>query len=115
LENDLLFTLTTKSDWKNFSSSGTFEPASLKENGFIRCYHGSQIEQAANKLESDENELLLIVIDPLRIQVPLKNEKIGDETFPNLYGGFSIDAIIDRIILKKSKKGAFAVHVKHFD
>lgn len=115
MENDLLFTLTTKSEWKIFSSSGTFEPVSLKELGYIRCFHGTQIEQGANNFDTEENEILLIVIDPLRIQVPIKNEQIDGEIFPNLYGAFSIDAIIDRILLKKSKKGTFAVHVKHFD
>lgn len=115
MENDLLFTISTKAEWKNYSSSGSFEPTSLKEIGHVRCYHGSQIEQAANKFETEENELLLIVIDPLKIQVPIKNEKVNGEVFPNLYGAFSIDAVIDRIILKKSKKGAFAVRVKHFD
>ncbi len=115
MENDLLFTLSTKSEWKQFSSSGNFEPESLKEKGYVSCYHGPQIEKAANDLQTEESELLLIVIDPLKLQVPLKNEKIGTEVFPNLYGAFSIDAVIDRIILKKSKKGIFAVRVKHFD
>ncbi|GAB5408862.1 MAG: DUF952 domain-containing protein [Balneolaceae bacterium] len=115
MENDLLFTLSTKPEWKDFSSSGNFEPSSLKEIGYIRCYQGSQIEDAANNFETTENELLLIVIDPLRIQVPIKNQKQDGEVFPNLYGAFSIDAVIDRILLKKSKKGVFAVHVKHFD
>ncbi len=115
LENDLLFTLTTKSEWKTFSASGTVQPESLKERGYIRCFHGSQIEKAANDLVDSEEEILLIVIDPLRIQVPLKNEKIEGEIYPNLYGAFSIDAVIDRIVLKKSKKGIFSVKVKHFD
>lgn len=115
MENDLLFTLITKPEWKQISSNGKFESETFKEDGFIRCYHGSQIEKAANESFKNENELLLIVIDPLRIQVPLKNERIGSETFPNLYGVFSIDAIIDRINLKRSKKGIFSVLVKHFD
>ena len=115
MENDLLFTLTTKAEWKLFSSSGNFEPNTLKEIGFIRCFHGNQIERAANNYYPEEDEILLIVIDPLRIQVPLKNEKIDGDKYPNLYGAFSIDAVIDRIPLKRSKKGAFSVHVKHFD
>ena len=115
MENDLLFTLISKLEWKQISSLGKFEPEYYKKEGHIRCFHGNQVEKAANDLFKDENELLLIVIDPLRIQVPLKNEKIGQETYPNLYGPFSIDAIIDRIPLKKSKKGTFSVLVKHFD
>lgn len=115
MEYDLLFTLIRKSEWKIYSSSGSFEPSSLIENGFIQCYNGKQVEKAANSFFRDEEELFLIVIDPLRIQVPIKSQKSGDEVYPNLYGAFSIDAIIDRILLKKGKKGTFSVHVKHFD
>ena len=115
MEYDLLFTLITKPEWKTYSSSGSFEPASLKENGFIQCYSGSQVEFAANNFFNEDDELFLIVIDPLRIQVPVKNEKTGDEIYPNLYGAFSIDAIIDRILIKRGKKGSFSIRVKHFD
>ncbi len=115
MEIDLLFTLIKKEEWKAFSSSGTFEPESLTEQGFIQCYIGVQVQDAANKSYSDESELLLIVIDPLRLQVPIKHEKDGDEVYPNVYGSFSIDAVIDRIILRKGRKGDFSVKVKHFD
>lgn len=115
MEIDLLFTLIRKEDWKAFSESGIFEPDSLEEQGYIQCFLGSQIQEAANSFFSKENDLLLIVIDPLRLQVPIKHEKEGDQTYPNVYGSFSIDAIIDRIVLRKGKKGDFSVKVKHFD
>lgn len=115
MDYDLLFTLITKPEWKIYSSSGSFEPDSLKEKGFVQCYSGAQVEYAANNFFKDHNELFLIVIDPLRIQVPIKNEKTGEEMYPNLYGAFSIDAIIDRILIKRGKKGSFSIRIKHFD
>ncbi|MBO6524363.1 MAG: DUF952 domain-containing protein [Balneolaceae bacterium] len=115
MEYDLLFTLITKPEWKIYSSSGSFEPNSLAEKGYIQCYSGSQVEYAANNFFSEDDELFLIVIDPLRVQVPIKNEKTDDEIYPNLYGAFSIDAIIDRILVKRGKKGSFSIRVKHFD
>lgn len=115
MENDLLFTLITKPDWKHYSQSGVFEPETLEETGFIRCYQGIQVEKAANDSFEGLDELLLIVIDPLRVQVPIKREKEDGEIYPNLYGAFSIDAVIDRIPLKRSKKGKFSVQIKHFD
>lgn len=115
MENDLLFTIIPVSDWKKYSGSGRFNPEPLETKGFIRCYQGKQVEEAANELYPDENELYLIVIDPLRIQVPMKSEKEGKQTFLNIYGSFSIDAIIDRILLKKESDKGFAVRIKHFD
>ncbi len=115
MENDLLFTLISKTDWKLYSQSGSFEPESLVEHGFIRCYQGNQVEKAANENFEGIDDLLLIVIDPLRIQVPIKRESVDGIIYPNLYGAFSIDAVIDRIPIKRSKKGKFAVQIKHFD
>lgn len=115
MENDLLFTLISKTDWKLYSQSGSFEPEDLIKKGFIRCYQGNQVEAAANSEFEGIDELLLIVIDPLRLQVPIKKESENGTVYPNLYGAFSIDAVIDRIPIKRSKKGKFSVQIKHFD
>ena len=115
MENDLLFALIPKQDWKNYSSSGKFEPLELEESGYIRCYTGKQVEDAANANFEGLDDLFLIVIDPLRIHVPIKHEKDGDSKYPHLYGSFSIDAVIDRINLKRGKNGKYSVLVKHFD
>lgn len=115
MEHDLLFTLITKSEWKLYSGSGKFEPESLTEKGFIRCYQGKQVEKAANTEFPDADELYLIIIDPLRIQVPIKTENEDGETYLNLYGSFSIDAIVDRILLNRDNKRGYSVHIKHFE
>lgn len=115
MEYDLLFTLITKPEWKIYSSSGSFEPLTIQEKGFVQCYDGSQVEYAANTFFKDYDELFLIVIDPLRVQVPIKNEKNGDQIYHNLHGAFSIDAIIDRILVKRGENGSFSIRVKHFD
>ena len=115
METDLLFTFAFKSEWKEYSSSGYVTPKSLDQQGYIKCYHGHQAEVASNNLNSSENEIFLIVIDPLRVHVPIKKNRIGDELYPHLYGSISIDAVIDRILLKKDKKGRFFINIKHFD
>ena len=115
MENDLLFTLCTNDEWKEYSKSGLFEPESVKSDGIIKCYSGDQIEAAANSHFQEETQGYLIVIDPSRIQVPMKSEKeeIGAVTY--LQAAFSIDAVIDRILLKKDPKKGYSVRVKHFD
>mgnify|MGYP001265368999 CR=1 FL=1 len=115
MNTDLYFTLINKEDWKKYSSSGRFNPPALEELGYIPCYHGDQIQEVANKKYGDNNELFLLVIDPLRIQVPVKFEKSEEFTSPNIYGEISIDTIIDRIHIKRGKDGQFFIKVKHFD
>lgn len=115
MEYDLLFTLIRKEDWKKFTNSGYFKPDGLEENGYVRCYTDDQVESAANQHYSEEDLLFLVIIDPLRLQVPLLKKKIDGVEYPCISGAISLDTIIDRIELKKGKKGTFAVHVKHYD
>ncbi len=115
LEYDLLFTLINKEDWKSDTSSGYFEPADLSENGSIRCFEGNNAEKIANTIFKNSDQLLLLVIDPLRLNVPIKKESQEGIDILAIQGKFSIDAIIDRIQLKKSKNGSFNIRIKHFD
>ena len=115
MEYDLLFTYIKKEDWKNYTESGFFAPEDLTEKGYILSFEGKFAEKIANTLYRQQNQLLLLVIDPLRIHEPLKKVAEGEIEFYSIQGKFSIDAIIDRITMKKSKNGQFNVRIKHFD
>ena len=115
MEYDLLFTLIRKADWKAFTSTGVFAPQELEDQGYIRCIQDAQLEDYANSQCEKNEDLLLVVIDPLRIQTPLKEENIDGNTYPNIYGSLSMDAIIDKISLNRNKKGNININVKHFD
>lgn len=115
MEVDLLFAAIKQSDWRKVSEDGSFEPNSVKEHGHVRSFVGSEAEKIINHYYNDEDQVLLIVLDPLRIQSPVK--KIEEDGFPfiAIQGAVSVDAIIDKIKLQKNKKGKFSVQVKHFD
>jgi len=115
LEYDLLFTLIDKDHWKNYTETGFYSPPELTELGYIQCFEGKYAETIANLHYNEFDNLLLLIIDPLRIHEPIKKEKSDDVEFLNVQGKFSIDAIIDRIPVKKSKKGDFNIRIKHFD
>ncbi len=115
MEYDLLFTLIEHSEWKNLTDDGSFLPPSIEENGVIYTYEGKYIEQIANIEFSDASKLFLIVIDPLRINAPIKKAKKDSIEQLQIQGTFSIDAIIDRIPISKNKKGQFEINIKHFD
>ncbi|MEX0608333.1 MAG: DUF952 domain-containing protein [Balneolaceae bacterium] len=115
MEIDLLFTAVNDDDWKRITETGSFEPDSFTENGQVKCFEGADAEKIVNLHFSESTTVLLLVIDPLRIQSPIKRFKEDDLSFIAIQGTFSIDAIIDKIKLKKNKNGSFSVKVKHFD
>jgi len=113
---DLLFHITSQDQWRNYSTNGYIEPDSLQEEGFIHTSKGDQVEETANRLFSGEENILLLVIDPLRIQEPLKYETAENGLkYPHIYGKISIDAVIDKIPISPDKSGKYNVKVRHFD
>ena len=116
MQPDLLFHLTTKEEWRTYSSRGFVAPESLQTEGFIHTSLGTQVEETANRIFSGRDDMLLLVIDPMRIQEPIKYEVAENgEKYPHIYGKFSIDAVIDKLTLIPDKKGVFSINVKHFD
>ncbi len=115
MEYDLLFAFLEPNEWKESTKTGFFCPNELNEDGYFKCYEGNIAEKVANLNYTASNKLLLLVIDPLRIHEPIKKEKNGDINYYSIVGKFTIDAIIDRITIKKSKKGLFNINIKHFD
>lgn len=115
MDYDLLFTLIPKTSWRTATNEGVFAPESLASQGYIRCIPDKELENYANTQFDGIDELLLIVIDPLRIQVPIKHETIKDTRFALIYGSLKLDAIIEKIDLFRDKKNKFRISIKHFD
>jgi uncharacterized protein (DUF952 family) len=113
---DLLFHICNKEEWKVYSKSGYVEPESLINDGFIHLSTGEQIEAVANDLYNGCEDCILLVIDPLRLQVPVKLERAENgNKYPHAYGKIALDSVIDKLPLSPDSKGRFEIRVKHFD
>lgn len=115
MDIDLLFTAVKQSEWRQISNEGKLEETLGKTDQSIRCFEGQYAEAIINHYFDGEEDVFLVVFDPLRIQVPIK--RIKEDGFDMIWiqGDVSVDVIIDRILLKPDKKGRFSVNVKHFD
>ena len=76
MDADLLFIPLNSVQWKECSSHGFIKPskqegATSEQN--IQAYTPALIEEILNFKYIDQNDLLLIIIDPIRVQVPIKN------------------------------------------
>jgi len=116
LDHDLLFHVTTEDDWKANIENGSYSPASLEEDGFILCAVGEQVEKVANNLYQEAENPVLLVIDPLRIQAPVKyTDTEYAKKLPAIYDSISMDAVIDRIKLYRDDKGKFHINIRQYD
>lgn len=112
MRNDLLFHITTKANWDEHKNDGNYEPESLEAEGFIHCSTGDQIEETANRIYTDKDKILLLVIDASLVgEENIKYEKDEDlgVTYPHIYSPLNINAIIDKIEIKSENDGKFNI------
>lgn len=115
MEHDLLFTVVDDQNWKEITTSGVFAPHSLEETGYIKCIAEDHLQAFVNSSDFEGKELLLVVIDPLRIKDSIKADKEGDFKIIKISGSLALDAIIDKIKLNPSKDGDYTISIKHYD
>lgn len=114
MQEELIFHLVRKNQWKENQEKGLFEPESYQEEGYIPCANGNQIEKIANEKFKGITELLLLVIDPTRVnaRVEIKQDTKNASASPCIYGPLNTDAIIDKIDLISDDNGNFDIKVE---
>jgi uncharacterized protein (DUF952 family) len=94
-----IFHIAERPDWEAArASGGPYEISTrgrlLAEVGFI---HASRDEDQARTVQrtfyADLDDLVLLTIDPDGLDV--RNEPVGDDVFPHIYGPLPIEAVID--------------------
>lgn len=111
MRDDLLFHITTREQWKANQNESNYKPESFEDKGFIPCSSGSQLEDTANRLFSDKDQILLLVIDVSTLGENIKYEQ-DEETgqrYPHIYGPLNTSAVIDKIDIKAEKDGSFDI------
>lgn len=115
MDNDLLFTIIEKQQWKSLTETGKFRPHTLEDSGYIECIAENDIEEYVNRQEGEHTEYMLILIDRLRVKDSIKTIKDNGFTKIRVYGELDLDAIIDKITLHRDNKKRFSFSIKHFD
>lgn len=111
MRDDLLFHITTKEEWDKYKSNGNYEPESLENKGFIHCSSGHQINDTANRLFEDHDQILLLIIDVSTLGEEIKYEEDQDsgEEYPHIYGPLNSNAVIDKIVVSAEQDGSFDI------
>ncbi|MEU9735834.1 DUF952 domain-containing protein [Streptomyces sp. NPDC048002] len=92
--------ITERALWDEARSKGTYEISTrgrtLQEEGFIHCSTRAQLPRTAAAFYSDLDDLVVLVVDPGRLDVPVRPEAAepGGEEFPHVYGPIPLDAVI---------------------
>lgn len=89
------FHICTQADWQAARVDGrSLAPDSLASEGFIHCSRREQILCVANDIFHGELDLLLLEIDPQRVNAEIRWDLAAHTFFPHIYGPLNIDAVL---------------------
>jgi uncharacterized protein (DUF952 family) len=108
----VLVHLCPTDDWSAAQRDGELRPQSLADVGFVHLSTPQQVHLPANRLYRGREDLVLLHIDPTRLDSPVRWE-LGVATdpasmvFPHLYGPLPVDAVIEVTSYRPSADGGF--------
>jgi len=85
--------LCSQQSWLEAQLGNEYRAQSLDQEGFIHTSSPDQIVEVANTFYRGMADLVLLWIDPKRLQAKLLWEAVGAQVFPHLYGPLNLDAV----------------------
>jgi uncharacterized protein (DUF952 family) len=98
----VIYHLTTVEEWEDAQDKGSYEPPSFQREGFIHCATEEQVERVKEKHFQGQENLVKLVIDPLRLNQKLQYDPDEEtqEEFPHIYGPLNIEAVTQIVFLE---------------
>lgn len=108
---DPILHITTRAAWETAVAHPPYTADSLDSEGFIHCSTPAQAVGTANLLFAGQTGLVLLVIDPARLDAELIYEDLYDigEAFPHIYGPLNLDAVVRVVDFPSDANGRFAL------
>lgn len=93
----MILHITNQNQWQAAQQTGSYRAESLETEGFIHCSTPAQLVWVANQFYAGQTGLLLLCIDPQRLQAELRYETVEgvpvENSFPHVYGEIGLEAI----------------------
>lgn len=95
-----IFHIATRADWEAARASGTYTTSthgrSLEEEGFIHAARRDQVGEVFRRhYRGVRVPLVLLTIDPARLRAEVREEQVGEETYPHVHGPVETAAVVD--------------------
>ena len=92
---DHLLHLARPADLERAGADGRYRCPSLESEGFVHCCTAAQLDGVLARYYAEDDDLVLLVIDPEALDVELRHENTvgGEERFPHVYGPIPLAAV----------------------
>ncbi|HNT25367.1 MAG TPA: peptide chain release factor N(5)-glutamine methyltransferase [Anaerolineales bacterium] len=92
-ESSPIVHLCERSAWQAAQPQGQYRPAAFAQEGFIHCSRPDQVVAVANRYYHGMQNMVLLWIDPQRLEAALRWEESGHGVFPHIYGPLNTGAV----------------------
>jgi uncharacterized protein (DUF952 family) len=103
----VLFHIAKIQAWEDAKQLQFYRGDTLDSEGFIHCSTLSQVVRTANKFFVGQKGLLLLWIDPEKVQAEVKYESADRDLYPHIYGPLNVDAVLKAIAFEAGTDGKF--------
>ncbi|MDO7867300.1 DUF952 domain-containing protein [Nocardioides jiangxiensis] len=109
-----VFHIAERARWRAAKVAGAYawstRDRTLEQEGFIHCSREDQWEGIRDLVYKDVREpLVLLVIDTDRLTSPWREDPVGDDTYPHIYGPLNPSAVVEErpLVVTDPPTGSF--------
>ena len=112
---NIIYHITSESDWAAAKERGVYTAPSLEKQGFIHCSTKEQVMDIAEFLFKGRTDVVMLAIDEDNIEPTIIYENLegGERLFPHIYGELSIDAVVGDAKMTHDNNGEFIFPYDH--
>ncbi|MBB3049515.1 uncharacterized protein (DUF952 family) [Prauserella isguenensis] len=108
----MILHICPEADWAAVPAGGEYRPDSLGDVGFVHCSDFGTVQFPAERVFPGRTDLVLLVIDPARLDAPLRWEPAdppepGAPWFPHVYGPIPVAAVVETCAFPPETDGTF--------
>ncbi len=92
--NEPITHICPRAAWEAALAAGVYRAASLASEGFIHCSRQDQVLATANRFYAVASDLVLLWIDPARLNAEVRWEPADGDVFPHVYGVIDLNAVL---------------------
>jgi uncharacterized protein (DUF952 family) len=103
--SSFIYHIADPNQWEQAQVSRYYTHPSLHTEGFVHCSKVDQLEDTANHYFSENDQILVLFIDPQKLEPELIYESAtrGGE-YPHIYGAININSIVRSKVYKRRGK-----------
>lgn len=106
----VIFHIARREQWTCAKQSGVYGSDTVGTEGFLHASLPRQVIRVANRLFRGRKGLVLLWIDPEKVQSQIRYEAAADgEEYPHIYGPLNADAVVQALDFEPEADGTFSL------